>query len=39
MYGSFALPDAVKDKIPYLLTVAAVFGSFPFFRTIDRALS
>jgi hypothetical protein len=31
--------DAVKDKIPYLLTVAAVFGSFPFFRMIDRVLS
>jgi hypothetical protein len=35
----FAPFDAVKEKIPYLLTVAAVFGSFPFFRMIDRALS
>ncbi|MDR1202946.1 MAG: hypothetical protein LBL58_15130 [Tannerellaceae bacterium] len=43
MYGNsredFALFDAVNDKISYLLTVAAVFGSFPFFHTIDRALS
>jgi hypothetical protein len=35
----FAPFNAIKEKIPYLLTVAAVFGSFPFFRMIDRALS
>ncbi|MDR1623974.1 MAG: hypothetical protein LBS04_03270 [Tannerellaceae bacterium] len=43
MYGNYregiALFDAVKGKIPYLLTVCAIFGSFPFFHAIDRALS
>jgi hypothetical protein len=35
----FAPFDAIKERIPYLLTVAAVLGSFPFFRMIDRVLS
>lgn len=29
----------VKDKLPFILTIFAVFASFPFFTTIDRALS
>lgn len=31
--------SALKEKLPYILTVIAIVGAFPFFSTLDKALS